>query len=78
MKDPGEANKILSMEISRDKKRNKVSLTSKEYMKKVLHHFVIFEKSKPVNTPLAPYFKISASLSPCTDEERRYVTSFLF
>ena len=36
MKDLGEAKKVLGMEIKRDQKCDKVSLTQKGYLKKVL------------------------------------------
>ena len=29
--------------------------------------------TKPISTPLAPYFKLSALLSPCTDEKLEYM-----
>ena len=41
MKDLGEAKKVLGMEIERDRKDSKVSLTQKEYLKKVLQKFDI-------------------------------------
>jgi len=36
MKDLGEAKKVLGMEIERDRRSGKVSLTQKEYLKKIL------------------------------------------
>ena len=36
MKDLGEAKKILSMEITRDRQSNKLFLSQKEYLKRVL------------------------------------------
>jgi len=36
MKDLGEVKKVLSMEIERDCKGDKISLTQKEYLKKLL------------------------------------------
>jgi len=30
-------------------------------------------KTKPISTPLAPHFKLSASMSPRTEEERKYM-----
>ena len=41
MKDLGEVKKVLGMEIERDQKSGKVSLTQKEYLKKVLQKFNI-------------------------------------
>ena len=74
MKDLGEAKKILGMEISRDRGKGKVCLTQKQYLMKVLQRFGVSEQSKLVSTPLAPHFKLSASLSPSTDEEREYMS----
>ena len=69
MKDLGEAKKILGMEISRDRKLGRLCLSQKEYLRKVLKRFGMYEKSKPVSTPLAPHFKLSASISPKNDAE---------
>ena len=67
MKDLGEVKKILGMEICRDRARGKVSLSQKQYLKKVLQQFGMTEQTKPVSSPLASYFKLSAQLSPSTD-----------
>ena len=32
------------------------------------------EKSKPVSTPLAPHFKLSALMSPKNDAEQEYMS----
>ena len=74
MKDLGEAKKILGMEISRDRKLGRLCLSQKEYLRKVLKRFGINKKSKPISTPLAPHFKLSASISPKNDAEREYMT----
>ena len=74
MKDLGEAKKILGMEIARDRQRGTLCLTQKQYLKKVLQRFGMSEKTKPVSTPLAPHFKISASQCPKTEEEREYMS----
>ena len=74
MKDLGEAKKILGMEISRDRKLGRLCLSQKEYLRKVLKRFGMNEKSKPVSTPLAPHFKLSASMSPKNDAEREYMS----
>ena len=70
MKDLGEAKKILGMEIKRDKVKGTISLTQTQYLKKVLQRFGINDKAKPVSTPLAPHFKLSALMSPSTECER--------
>ena len=74
MKDLGEAKKILGMEIERDRAKGKVCLSQKQYLKKVLHRFGMDGKTKPVSTPLAPHFKLSASLSPTTDADREFMS----
>ena len=73
MKDLGEAKKILGMEIDRDRKLGRLRLTQSQYLKKVLTQFGMNEKSKPVSTPLAPHFKLSASMSPKDEAEREYM-----
>ena len=73
MKDLGEAKKILGMEICRDRARGKVSLSQKQYLKKVLQQFGMTEQKKPVSTLLASHFKLSAQLSPSTDAEQEYM-----
>ena len=74
MKDLGEARKILGMEITRDRANGTVHLTQKQYLKKILQRFSMTAKTKPVTTPLAPHFKLSALLSPSSDEEREYMS----
>ena len=74
MKDLGEAKKILGMEIARDRQRGTLCLTQKQYLKKVLQRFGMSEKTKPVSTPLAPHFKLSALQCPKTEEEREYMS----
>ena len=74
MKDLGEAKKILDMEIARDRQRGTLCLTQKQYSKKVLQCFGMSEKTKPVSTPLAPHFKLSALQCLKTEEEREYMS----
>ncbi|KAH9689071.1 hypothetical protein KPL70_015335 [Citrus sinensis] len=73
MKDLGDAQRILGMEIRRDKKNGSVWLTQKSYLKKVLERFSMDDKTKPVCTPLAPHFKLSSSSCPRSQEERDYM-----
>ncbi|KAH9650169.1 hypothetical protein KPL70_026264 [Citrus sinensis] len=73
MKDLGDAQKILGMEIRRDKKNGSVWLTQKSYLKKVLERFGMDDKTKPVCTPLAPHFKLSSSSCPKSQEESDYM-----
>ena len=46
MKDLSEAKKVLGMEIERDSKSGKVSLTQKRYLKKVLQKFNLNDDTK--------------------------------
>jgi hypothetical protein len=73
MKDLREAKKILGMEIQRDRRKGTVCLTQTQYLKKILQRFGVDGKTKPVKTPLAPHFKLSASMSPRTEEERKHM-----
>ena len=57
MKDLGKAQRILGMEISRDRKRKELRLTQALYIEKVLALFGM-EKAKPVGTPLGSHFKV--------------------
>ena len=73
MKDLGDAQRILGMEIRRDNKNVSAWLTQKSYLKKVLERFDIDNKTKPVCTPLAPHFKLSYSSCPKSQEKRNYM-----
>lgn len=68
MKNLGAARKILGMEIRRDRKAGKLFLSQKSYLEKVVEKFGM-QYAKPVSVPLAPHFKLSALLSPQSDEE---------
>lgn len=70
MKDLGEPKKILGIKIEKDRVKGTVSLSQKQYLKKVLHQFSMVNNTKYVSTPLAPHFKLNASMSPRTHEER--------
>ena len=59
MKDLGSAKKILVMKISRDRKNNLLWLSQEDYIEKVLERFNM-SKAKPVISPLAGHFKLSA------------------
>ncbi|CAL9112903.1 unnamed protein product, partial [Musa textilis] len=72
MKDLGAAKKILGMEIKRDRGVGKLFLTQKNYIKKVLERFGM-KNAKPVSTPLASHFRLSAAQSPQSFEEEEYM-----
>ena len=69
MKDLGPANKILGMQIHRDKSKRKIWLSQKNYMKKILQHFNM-QDCKQISTPLPINFKLSSSMSPSNEVER--------
>ena len=68
MKDLGEAKKILGIEIVRDRKAGSLYLSQRGYIEKVLRRFNI-HNCKLVSTLLALHFKLSALLSPQSDDE---------
>jgi len=74
IKNLGEAKKVLGMEIEREQDSCNVGLTQKEYLKKILQKFNINDNTKTVSTPLAPHFKLKATISPTTVEEREHMT----
>ncbi|KAJ9560945.1 LOW QUALITY PROTEIN: hypothetical protein OSB04_006105 [Centaurea solstitialis] len=72
MKDLGAAKKILGMEIVRDRKARKLYLSQEGYVQKVLRCFGMSE-AKSVNTPFAPHFRLSSTLSPSTQADVAYM-----
>jgi len=68
MKDLGAAKKILGMEIKRDRDNMRLYLSQSKYIGKVLEKFHMVN-AKPVSTPLAAHFNLSAKQSPSTDDE---------
>ena len=73
MKDLGAAKKILGMEITRDKKSGLLFLSQYNYINKVLHRFNMHD-AKPVSTPIAPHFKLSAARCPSSNEDVEYMS----
>ena len=73
MKDLGKAKKILGMEISRDRERGKLWLSQKQYLKRALQRFGMYDDTKHVSIPLTPHSKLSSRLSPTIDEEQEYM-----
>ena len=69
MKDLGSANKILVMQIYRDRINRKIWLSQKNYLKKILRLFNM-QDCKSISTPLPVNFKLSSSMSPSSEEER--------
>ncbi|GJS79458.1 retrovirus-related pol polyprotein from transposon TNT 1-94 [Tanacetum coccineum] len=62
MKDLGPANKILGMQIHRDRVSRKIWLSQKSYVKKILQRFNM-QDCKPISTPFATNIKLSSKKS---------------
>ncbi|KAE8680428.1 putative Double Clp-N motif-containing P-loop nucleoside triphosphate hydrolases superfamily protein [Hibiscus syriacus] len=69
MKDLGSVNKIIGMQIHRDKSNRKIWFSQKNYLKKILSRFNM-QDCKPISTPLPINFKLSSSMSPSSEKER--------
>ncbi|KAH9667758.1 Integrase catalytic domain-containing protein [Citrus sinensis] len=70
MKDLGPANKILGMQIHRDINNRKIWLSQKNYLKKILRRFNM-QDCKSIFTPLPVNFKLSSSMCPSNEAERK-------
>ncbi|KAE8668465.1 Flavonol synthase/flavanone 3-hydroxylase [Hibiscus syriacus] len=73
MKDLGSTNKILGMQIHRDRSNRNIWLSQKNYLKKILSRFNI-QDCKPISNPLPINFKLSSSMSPSCEEERMEIS----
>ena len=69
MKDLGDANNILGMCITQDRKNGLLYLSQKEYVQKVLERFNM-QKGKALSTPLPAYLKLSKDDCPKLVEEK--------
>lgn len=77
MKDLGPANKILGMQIHRDRVSRKVWLSLKSYVKKILQRFNM-QDCKPILTPFPTNVKLSSKMSPGSEEERMEISRILY
>ena len=73
MKDLGAVNRVLGIDIHRDRKRSRLWLSQEEYLEKVLKKYEM-DKSKPVSVPHAAHFKLSSEHYPKTDEEKHVMS----
>jgi len=69
IKDLGPAQQILGMSISSHRNANKLWLSQKSYVEKLLKRFNI-EKTKSISTLLAGHFKLSSKQNPSSEKER--------
>jgi len=78
MMDLGEEKKVLDMEIKRDQKSDKVFLTQKGYLQKILQKFNINGDTKSVSIRLGPHFNIKTTMSLTTVEEHDSMSHVLY
>ncbi|KAF2314833.1 hypothetical protein GH714_036850 [Hevea brasiliensis] len=69
----GAAKKIWGMEITRHRSVGKLFLSQQAYVEKVLKRFNM-NNAKPVTVPFAAHFKLSANMSPKTDEDIEHMS----
>ncbi|KAI5335062.1 hypothetical protein L3X38_025195 [Prunus dulcis] len=77
MKDIGPAQKILGMEIRKDRDVGKLWLSQGKYISKVLERFNMLDY-KPMSTSLAKHFRLSAHESPSSDKENDEMSKVLY
>ncbi|KAH0973973.1 hypothetical protein GBA52_015872, partial [Prunus armeniaca] len=70
MKDLGAAQKILGMEIQRDRTVGRIWISQAKYIKKVLEKFNM-QEAKVVSTPLAAHFKLSGQQCLKSEKEQQ-------
>ena len=75
MKDLGAATKMLGMEIRREGKAGKLWLSQRKYISKVLEKFNM-QNVKPMSTPLACHFSLSARQCPSTNKEIEEISKY--
>ncbi|GKE79738.1 retrovirus-related pol polyprotein from transposon TNT 1-94 [Tanacetum coccineum] len=68
MKDLGPANKILGMQIHRDRVSRKIWLSQKSYVKKILQRFNM-QDCKTISTPFPTNVKLSSKMSTSSEKE---------
>jgi len=73
IKDLGPAKKILGLEIYRDRSQNKLFLSHKGYIQKILSRFDM-STAKPIDTPSAANAHLSIAFAPKTTEEKEYMS----
>ncbi|TXG47573.1 hypothetical protein EZV62_026867 [Acer yangbiense] len=77
MKDLGAAQKILGMQIRRDRVAGKIWLSQAKYIQNILERFNMNE-AKPVTTPLAAHYRLSALQCPTTEKELEEMSKVLY
>ncbi|KAH9678884.1 Integrase catalytic domain-containing protein [Citrus sinensis] len=70
MKDLGPANKILGMQIHRDRNNMKIWLSQKNYLKKILRRFNM-QDCKSISISFPVNFKLSSSMCPSNEAKMK-------
>jgi len=68
MKDLGPTNKILGMQIHRDRNNKKIWISQKNYLRKILQRFNM-QECKQISIPFLTNFKLSSSMCPSSEVE---------
>jgi len=69
LRDLGDTNYLLGIEITRDRSKRKLYLSQQQYVLNKLDEFKMSD-CKPVGTPMLPTQKLSSDQSPKTDDEK--------
>ncbi|KAH9687520.1 Integrase catalytic domain-containing protein [Citrus sinensis] len=77
MKDLRLINKILRMQIHRDRNNMKIWFSQKNYLKKILRRFNMHD-CKPISTPFLVNFKLSSSMCLSNKAERKEMSRVLY
>jgi hypothetical protein len=77
MKDLGDANFILGMEIKRDRANRKLWLNHRKYFEMILHRFNM-HGGKPVKVPIPIHVKLYVDQCPMTQEEEEDMSHVLY
>ena len=77
MKDLDVAQKILEVDLVRDRKNGIISLTQQKYIRRVLERFEM-GNFKLVQTPVLAHFRLSCQQYPKTDAEKVEMISILY
>ena len=77
MKDMGEADYILGVEILRDHSKKLLGLSQQTYIQKVLEHFQM-HNCKPIDTPVAKNESLSLDMCPKTQDEKEKMAHVSF
>ncbi|GJU15291.1 retrovirus-related pol polyprotein from transposon TNT 1-94 [Tanacetum coccineum] len=73
MKYLGPTNKIIGMQIHRDRVGRKIWLSQKSYVKKILQRFNM-QDCKPISTLFPTNIKLSSKMSPSSEKERMEIS----